>query len=286
MFEGVCTTIVASSENDKLNYSAYEEFVRWQVECGVKALLLSRSVMSERLPAEAKSHLIRLTKQLCLNKARVLVDTSNESVEESLRLALFAQKNGADGVLIAPVCRGGESEQEIYRNYRYLAERVAVPILVGNYLPESHITVPADVIIKLAYDFPNVVGVVELSKDISHIDEIIRLSRKKGLNLLVWSSDDRKALHSIAVGASGVMSIAANIFPRELAEMIEAALNSDFRKARRVYYDLLDAANVFFEQIDYATIESALCLMKTREFRPNDMRICVAQTAQIKKAER
>ncbi|AEH50195.1 4-hydroxy-tetrahydrodipicolinate synthase [Pseudothermotoga thermarum] len=271
MFEGVCTAIVTPFKNGEVDYQAYEALVKWQLESGVKAIVVAGTTgEGSTLTEEERSQLTRLTKQLCEGKAKVIVGTGSNDTRKALHLSLLAQKDGADGVLVVTPYYNRPTQEGLYQHYKFLAERLSIPIIIYNVPTRTGVNILPETVVRLARDFPNIVGIKEANPDVNQADEIIKLSRRNGLNLMVWSGNDDRTLHMMAAGAHGVISVVSNVLPRETVEMVEAALKGDLKRAQRLHYQLLDVVKLLFIETNPIPVKAMLYVMGKIE---NELRL-------------
>ncbi len=271
MSEGVCTALVTPFKNGEVDYQAYEELVRWQIENGVKSFVVAGTTgEGSTLTETERSELTKLTKKLCQNSAKVIVGISSNDTRKALQLSLLAQKDGADGLLVVTPYYNRPTQEGLYQHYAYLAERVSIPIIVYNVPTRTGVNIFPDTVIRLALGFPNIIGIKEANPDLSQADEIIKLSRKNGLSFYVWSGNDDRTLHMIASGAHGVVSVLANVLPKETVEMVEAASNGDLRKAQRLHHQLSNVVKMLFLETNPIPVKAMLYLMGKIE---NELRL-------------
>ncbi len=271
MFEGVCTAIVTPFRNGEVDYRAYEELLKWQVENGIKAVVVAGTTgEGSTLSEHERSELTRLTKEICQDKVKVIVGTGSNDTKRTLQLSLLAQKDGADGVLVVTPYYNRPTQEGLYQHYKYLAERISIPIIIYNVPTRTGVNISPETVIRLAREFPNIVGIKEANADINQADEIIKLSRRHQINIMVWSGNDDRTLHMIAAGGHGVVSVVSNVLPFETVQMVEAALAGDFKKAQKIHYELLDAVKLLFLETNPIPVKAMLYLMGKIE---NELRL-------------
>src|SRR5262249_24541821 len=122
-----------------------------------------------------------------------------------------------------------------YRHFRAVAESVGIPVLVYNIQSRTAVNVETDTMARLARDVRNIVGVKEASGSLDQMSQVIAAC---GPDFSVLSGDDNITLPPLAIGGSGVGSVIANIWPRETADLVHAALDGDWKRARDLHYRL------------------------------------------------
>jgi 4-hydroxy-tetrahydrodipicolinate synthase len=153
------------------------------------------------------------------------------------------ERAGARGALVVNPYYNKPTQEGLYRHYRAVAESVALPILVYNIQSRTAVNVETDTLARLVRDCRNIVGVKEASGSLDQMSQVIQAC---GPDFSVLSGDDNLTLPLLAIGGRGVVSVIANIVPRETAEMVHAALDGDFKRARDLHHRLFPLARAAF----------------------------------------
>ncbi|MBP1646079.1 MAG: dapA [Bacteroidetes bacterium] len=151
------------------------------------------------------------------------------------------------------------SQKGIYEHFKAVAEASSVPVILYNVPGRTSSNISAETCLQLANDFPNIIGIKEASGNFSQCMEIIA---KKPKNFQVISGEDALTLPLMSVGVTGIISVTANAFPKEVSTMINLGLKGDFKKAKDIHYKLLSFTNAIFEEGNPAGIKAALEIMQ------------------------
>lgn len=151
------------------------------------------------------------------------------------------------------------SQKGIYEHFKAVAEASSVPIILYNVPGRTSSNISADTCLQLANDFPNIIGIKEASGNFSQCMEIIS---KKPKNFQVISGEDALTMPLMSVGMTGIISVTANAFPKEVSTMINLCLKGDYKKAKDIHYKLLSFTNAIFEEGNPAGIKAALEIMQ------------------------
>ena len=163
-----------------------------------------------------------------------------------------------DGILSVTPYYNKPNQKGLYYHYKTLANATDLPIILYNVPSRTAINLNADTTVKLAHDFPNIVGIKEASGDMVQIMNILK---DKPKSFMVISGDDALTYNMIGAGASGVISVTANAYPKEFSTMVKAALNHDWELSRLLNFSLLEFMEAIFEDGNPAGIKSALSTM-------------------------
>ncbi|AMW33651.1 MULTISPECIES: 4-hydroxy-tetrahydrodipicolinate synthase [Fervidobacterium] len=268
MFEGVGTAIVTPFVNGEVDYESYERIVRWQLESGVSAIIVAGTTgEGATLSVEEREQLTTLTKQLCEGKAQVIVGTGSNDTKKTLELSLSAQRCGADAVLIVTPYYNKPTQEGLYAHYKYLSERLDIPIVIYNVPSRTGVNISPETVARLAAECRNVKAIKEANPDVAQSDEIYRLT--KDLDFYIYSGNDDRAFHMICAGAKGVISVASNVIPAQMVEMVDAIFSANLPKALEIHTRLLPLFKALFIETNPLPVKAAMYLMGllNNEFR-------------------
>src|SRR5947208_1371292 len=192
--------------------------------------------------------------------------TGSNSTAEAIDLTRHAERVGAAGALIVNPYYNKPTQDGLYRHFRAVAEAVAIPILVYNIQSRTAVNVETATLERLVRDVRNVAGVKEASGSLDQMSQVIAAC---GPDFSVLSGDDNLTLPLLAIGGHGVISVIANILPRETADMVHAALEGDWKRARDLHYRLFPLARAAFLETNPIPIKEAMAMagMIEPEFR-------------------
>jgi 4-hydroxy-tetrahydrodipicolinate synthase len=146
----------------------------------------------------------------------------------------------------------------LYLHFRAIAESADLPIILYNIASRTGVNIEPATIAKLANDCPNIIGVKEAS---GSLDQMAAIKRLCGKNFILLSGDDSLTLPLLAIGGTGVISVAANIIPREVSEMVAAFDAGDIRKAQRLHYKMLPLVKALFLETNPVPVKTAMGLL-------------------------
>ena len=150
------------------------------------------------------------------------------------------------------------SQEGIFSHYKLISEAAPKPIILYNIPGRTGSNITAETTIRIANDCDNILGIKEASGDVGQCLHILKNRPKE---FLVTSGDDQLALPLIAAGMDGVISVAANCFPKEFSEMVRASLQNDFSPAKGLLYKLLEGFDLLFEENNPAGVKAFLAEM-------------------------
>ena len=243
-----------------LDEPALVSLVEWQIESGVNFLVACGTTGEASTMTEAENARVI---EIAVNTAagRVLVFggcTHNATTEAVARAKKVAKIPGLDGILTANPYYNRPGQEGQFQHFRAIAEAVApLPILLYNIPSRTGTNMESATVLRLA-ELPNVIGVKESSGNIAQITEILN-NAPSGFK--VFSGDDAMTLPVIALGGAGLVSVASNAIPSQMAQMVQAALGGDWATARTIntkYFRLMQA---HFSEPRPAPVKAVLALM-------------------------
>jgi len=268
MFRGVGTAIVTPFINGELDYESYERIVRWQVENGVSAIIVAGTTgEGATLSVEEREELTRITKEICNGKAQVIVGTGTNDTRKTLELSLSAQNSGADAVLIVTPYYNKPTQEGLYAHYKYLSERLEIPIIIYNVPSRTGVNILPETVARLAADCKNIKAIKEANPDVAQSDEIYRLT--KDFDFYIYSGNDDRAFHMICAGAKGVISVASNVVPAQMVELVNSIFSNDISHALEMHTRLIPIFKALFIETNPLPVKAALSIMgyTRNEFR-------------------
>ena len=228
VFKGCGTALLTPFNEDlSVDYQAYEKLVARQVEAGVDFLVpLGTSGETPTLSKDEKVELLKLTKQHSAGKP-LLVGCGSNSLSGSLENIALVH-DYADALLVVVPFYNKPTQEGIYLYYKALAEHTDKPIMMYNVPGRTGVNMKAETALRIAREVKGIIGIKEASGDYSQVKSIIEQAPE---GFLVLSGDDDMTFELIKAGAHGVISVASNVLPKEVATMCSLALDGVFEKA-------------------------------------------------------
>ena len=266
-FQGSLVAMVTPFRNGNVDEAKVRELVEFHVQHGTDALVpCGTTGESPTLSHDEHKRMVEIVVEAAAGRIAVVAGTGSNSTAEAIDLTRHAERAGARGALVVNPYYNKPTQEGLYRHFRAVAESAALSILVYNIQSRTAVNVETDTLTRLARDCQNVVGVKEASGSLDQMSQVIAAC---GPNFAVISGDDNLTLPLMAIGGAGVVSVIANIVPRETAELTHAALEGDWKRARELHYRLFPLARAAFLETNPIPIKEAMALagMLEPEFR-------------------
>jgi len=266
-FQGSFVAMVTPFRNGKVDEAKLRELVEFHVAHGTDGLIpCGTTGESPTLNHDEHHRVVEIVIEAARGRIRVIAGTGSNSTAEAIEMTKHAERAGAAGALVVNPYYNKPTQEGLYRHFRAVAESVAIPVLLYNIQSRTAINVETDTLARLARDVKNIVGVKEASGSLDQMSQVIAAC---GPDFSVLSGDDNITLPLLAIGGSGVVSVIANIVPRETADLVHAALEGDWKRARDLHYRLFPLARAAFLETNPIPIKEAMAMagMIEPEFR-------------------
>ncbi len=266
-FQGSFVAMVTPFRNGKVDEAKLRELVEFHITHGTDGLIpCGTTGESPGLTHDEHRRVVEIVIEAARGRIRVVPGTGSNSTAEAIDLTKHAERAGAAGALVVNPYYNKPTQEGLYRHFRAVAESVAIPIVVYNIQSRTAVNVETDTLARLVHDVASVVGVKEAS---GSLDQMSRVIAACGPDFSVLSGDDNITLPLLAIGGSGVVSVIANIVPRETADLVHAALDGDWKRARDLHYRLFPLARAAFLETNPIPIKEAMAMagMLEPEFR-------------------
>src|SRR5262249_30610839 len=212
-FHGSIVALVTPFRGGKVDEAKLRELVEWHVASGTDGIIpCGTTGESPTLSHDEHRRVVETVIEAAHGRIRVIAGTGSNSTAEAIEMTKHAERAGAAGALGVNPDYNKPTQEGLYRHFRAVAEAVAIPVVLYNIQSRTAINVETDTMARLVRDVKNIVGVKEASGSLDQMSQVIAAC---GPDFSVLSGDDNITLPLLAIGGSGVVSVIANIVPRE-----------------------------------------------------------------------
>ena len=263
-FRGCGTALVTPFRQDgSIDETALRNLVAWQVESKIDFLVpCGTTGETPTLSHDEWLQVIAITVEVVAGRCPIVAGATSNSTQDAVAKAKeLAALPGVNGILTASPYYNKPTQEGQYRHFRAIAEAVDKPIILYNVPGRTGANIEPATLARLA-EIPNIAGVKEASGNISQMAEVCNVVPE---TFAVLSGDDAVTLPLIALGGVGIISVASNEIPREMAEMTRAALNNDWETARRIHRKYLPLMLANFIESNPLPVKAVLAMMGKME---------------------
>jgi 4-hydroxy-tetrahydrodipicolinate synthase len=258
MFSGTFTALVTPFRNGEVDVEALEGMVEFQIQHGVSGLVPCGTTGETPAMSEAEDRVVVGTVVRIANgRVPIIAGTGSNSTDMAIKYTKMAQEVGADGSLQVAPYYNKPTQEGLYRHFAAIAESTELPLVLYNIPGRTGVTISADTIARLA-EIPNIVGVKDSTLSMNMISDVIRLC---GEEFDVLSGDDPMTLPLVALGGRGVISVASNVAPGAVSDMVSAVLEGDWERGRELHYELLPLFRALFVETNPIPVKTAASLL-------------------------
>uniref|UniRef100_A0A832GRD0 4-hydroxy-tetrahydrodipicolinate synthase n=1 Tax=Caldimicrobium thiodismutans TaxID=1653476 RepID=A0A832GRD0_9BACT len=256
--KGSIVALVTPFKEGKIDEKSFRNLIQWHLKEGTHALLVSGTTgESATLTDEEKKRLFEIALEEAKGKVPLIAGTGTNDTAKTLKLTKMAEEMGMDAVLLVTPYYNKPTQKGLYEHYKYIATNTQIPIILYNVPGRTAVNLLPDTVAKLA-KYPNIVAIKEACGDLKQVSELLLSCPQE---FVVLSGDDFTAYATVVLGGKGVISVAANVMPKEMAQFMNAALEGNHHKARELHYYLYPLFKILFIETNPVPAKEALYLM-------------------------
>ena len=263
MFTGTYTAIVTPFRGGQLDKAALERLVKFQIKGGVDGIVpVGTTGESPTVSYEEHMQIVAWSVTFAARKIKVLAGTGANSTSEAIYLTQAAETAGADGSLQVAPYYNKPTQEGLYQHFKAIAKATKLPIVLYSIPGRCGIEIAVDTVKRLAQDCKNIVGIKEAG---GSCDRVSQLRAALGPKFDILSGDDSLTVPFMSVGANGVISVASNVIPKEVSQMVNAFARGDARKATALHARFYPLFKDLFIETNPTPVKAALAMMKMIE---------------------
>lgn len=257
-FEGAIPALATPFRDGAIDREALARLVDFCIEGGVVALAPCGSTgESATLTHAEHAEVVRAVVEMARGRVPVIAGTGSNATAEAITLTQAAKEAGAAAALMISPYYNKPTQEGIFRHYEAVARATRFPIIVYNIPGRTASKIEATTIARLA-ELDEIVGLKEATGSLDEVQEVVRLC---GDRIGVYAGDDSLTLPILAVGGCGVISVIANLMPRESQEVVDAARRGDWSRAREIHFRMLPLIRALFLESNPIPAKAALQAM-------------------------
>ena len=267
--EGTGVAIITPfKKNTDVDFDALSKLIDFIIDNGVEYIVtLGTTGETPTLSKKERSEIAAFTSQKINGRVPLVLGIGGNNTKEVINHFSDFSFENVTAILSSSPSYNKPSQEGIFQHYKMLSDASPLPIIIYNVPGRTGSNIIANTTIRLAKECENIQGIKEAS---GNMIQGMYILKNRPDDFLVVSGDDHISLPLIACGANGVISVAANSFPRDFSDMVRAALKNDFANAQRLHYKLLEAYDLLFVENNPAGIKAFLYELKLIE---NELRL-------------
>ena len=264
-------TPMLDNENMEVNFDKLEELINFHVDNGTDAIIIAGTTgESSTLSMEEHREVIRAAVQFTKGRIPVVAGTGSNSTKTAIQLTTEAEEDGADAALIVTPYYNKASQQGLIKHYSAIADSTRLPIILYNVPGRTGCNLLPETVAELFNTKSNIVGLKEATGNMAQASKTMNLCDGK---LELYSGEDGLVTPLLSIGGIGVISVLANVAPRETHELVASFLAGDVEKSREIQFKALDLVDALFSEVNPIPVKTALNMMGM-EVGPLRMPLC------------
>jgi len=258
MFSGSIVALITPFRNGIIDEEAYRRLIEFHIENGTSAVVpVGTTGESATLSIEEHNRVIEICVDAVKKRVPVIAGTGGNSTWEAVELTRHAKEVGADATLSVTPYYNKPSQEGLYQHFTTIVKETALPMVLYNVPGRTSINLLPETVARLA-EWSEIVAIKEASGSLSQMTEI---QAKCGDKIVLLSGDDAVTLPLLSIGGKGVISVVANIVPRDSSEYVSAWLNGDHERARDLFLKLFPLCQAMFIETNPVPVKTALAMM-------------------------
>jgi len=256
MFRGTFTALVTPFRESAIDFTALRNLIESQIAAGIDGIIaVGTTGESPTLTHDERKEVIRCAIETANKRCLVLAGTGSYSTREAIAATEEAEKLGVDGALVVAPYYNKPSQEGLFRHFSAIAKSTPLRLMLYNIPGRCGVDIAAETVARIQGDCPNVVSIKEAG---GNVDRVSELRARLADAFTVLSGDDGLTLPFLAAGAVGVVSVASNLLPREMCDLVDAFANGDLKRAEGLHRKLYWLFKDLFIEPNPVPIKTAL----------------------------
>ena len=258
MFAGTYTALVTPFKNGAVDEAAFERLVEAQIAAGISGVVpVGTTGESPTLSHEEHMRVIELAVRAARGRCKVIGGTGSNATSEAIMMTQEAERLGCDAALLVAPYYNKPSHEGLFRHFAKIAESTRLPLILYSIPGRCGIEIAVETVARLAKSCGNVVAIKEAG---GTVERVSALREALSAEFEILSGDDSLTLPFLAAGAAGVISVATNLAPQPVCEMVNAALSGNYEAARRLHHRFYSLFKDLFIEPNPVPVKYALSL--------------------------
>ena len=258
LFEGSGVALVTPFKDGKVNYEKLGELIEWHIANKTDSIIVCGTTgESATMTDEERKTTIKFVVDKVNKRIPVIAGSGSNNTAYSIELSKYCQAVGVDGLLIVTPYYNKSTQDGLIKHYTTIANSVDLPIILYNVPGRTGVNIKPSTVEKLS-KIENIVAIKEASGDISQVAEIARLC---GEDFTIYSGNDDQIVPILSLGGSGVISVLANVLPKETHDIVEKYLTGDVVESRKLQLGVNELVSSLFIEVNPIPVKAAMNLM-------------------------
>lgn len=256
IFTGSAVAIITPFTESGVDFEKLEELIEFQIKENTDALVICGTTgEASTMPDDEHKAVIKFAVEKVNKRIPVIAGTGSNDTKHAVYLTQYAESVGADAVLSVTPYYNKTTQKGLYQHFKIVAESVKIPVMLYNVPSRTNLNIDPQTV-KALSEIENITAIKECN--LNQVGEIVNLC---GDDITVYSGNDDQVLPLLALGGKGVISVMANIIPKETHNLVASFLDGDIAESRRIQLKYLDLVKALFVEVSPIPVKAAMNLM-------------------------
>jgi 4-hydroxy-tetrahydrodipicolinate synthase len=256
IFTGSGVAIVTPFNQHGVDYNKLEELIEWHIQEGTDALIICGTTgEAPTLPIEEHKQILTFCAEKIKGRIPMIAGTGSNDTRHSISTSLYAQSVGADAILSVVPYYNKTTQEGLYTHFKTIADRLSIPVILYNVPARTGLNLLPTTTARLA-EIPNIVAIKECC--FSHFGKLMHLCPS---DFHLYTGEDENIIPALSMGAKGVISVVANLVPKDIHEMTTSFLNGDTLKGRQMQIALVELIDALFCETSPSPVKTAMNML-------------------------
>lgn len=258
IFEGSGVALVTPFTNDSVDYDKLKELLEWHVQEGTDAIVICGTTgEATTMTLEEKKSVIKFTVDVINGRIPVIAGSGSNNTKASVEMSKYCESVGVSALLVITPYYNKTNHKGLLKHFETINDAVNIPIMLYNVPSRTNMNITPSTLKELS-KFKNIVAIKEASGNLSQIAEMKALC---GDSIDIYSGNDDQIIPIMSLGGKGVISVLANVIPKEVHNMTRMYLDGKCMEASKIQIDTLELTNALFSETNPIPVKTALNLM-------------------------
>jgi 4-hydroxy-tetrahydrodipicolinate synthase len=258
LFKGSGVALVTPFKNNKVNFKKLEELINWHIENSTDAIIICGTTgEASTMTKDEKKEVLRFTVEKTAGRIPIIAGTGSNNTADAIEMSKFAESIKVDGLLVVTPYYNKTTQKGLIQHFTAIADEVNIPIILYNVPGRTGLNILPETVAELE-KHPNIQGIKEASGDISQVAEIARLCSD---NFAIYSGNDDQTVPVLSLGGLGVISVAANILPKEMHDLVFSFLDGKIEESRKMQLRMNGLINSLFIETNPIPVKTAMSVL-------------------------
>lgn len=259
----IAPVVTPFHKDGSLDLNTLTQLIDWHIKSGSHGISVTGTTGEpSSLTLEERVQVMETAMKAVNGRVPFVPGTGSTNHDETLYLTKKAEELGVDAAMVIVPYYNKPSQHALYKHFKAVADSVTIPIIIYNIPGRTATNLEVKTLARLSRDCPNIIGVKESNKDFEHINRVLL---ECGRDFLLFSGIELLCYPMLAIGGAGYISATANVAPKQVAEVYEAWIAGDIKRAQDLHYDLMPLNDVLFKDTNPSPLKAALGMIGRAE---------------------